>query len=53
MLRDAASIKSGPKAKPRKCTWCNGSGQQPVDYGDRRKGTTTCERCGGCGELTS
>lgn len=53
MFRQAASIKSGPKVKPRKCTWCNGTGQVPVDYNDRRKGTTTCDRCGGCGEMTS
>lgn len=48
-----ASTKSGPKVKPRVCTWCNGTGEVPVDYSDRRKGTTTCLHCNGRGEHTS
>lgn len=50
MIRDLATSKPGPKAKPRKCTWCNGKGEVLIDPRDRRKGTKSCYRCGGCGE---
>lgn len=37
--------------KPTPCTWCNESGQVPVDPNDRRKGTTTCPKCEGHGDV--
>lgn len=50
MIRELATTKPGPKHKPVKCSWCNGTGEEPIDYSDRRKGTKTCHRCDGRGE---
>lgn len=35
----------------RKCGWCGGTGEEPVDPADRRAGTKACTRCHGDGEL--
>jgi DnaJ-class molecular chaperone len=46
------STKKGPKHKPLRCGWCNGTGSVTDGRDERgRPNSRTCNRCGGTGEI--
>lgn len=48
----APTTKPGRKRKPVKCRWCKGSGSVVIGRDERgRPQSTSCNRCGGAGEL--